>query len=252
MSELAPPRVSVVITAYDEGEQIITCLGRIFEAVTIPCEVLVVYDDPDDSTAAYAEKYADEDPRVVPTLNTYGRGPARAIRYGVDRATAPVVVVTMADLCDDPWAIDPMVRLVERGVAVAAASRYMEGGQQCGGPWLKGKLSRVAGLSLRLFAGVGTHDATNSFKAYSRDFIQSVGIESDHGFEVGLELVAKARRLRLPIAEVPTVWLERNAGQSNFQLVSWLPNYLRWFLFAFGGRLTPDQIRSRAAGAVGT
>jgi len=51
-------------------------------------------------------------------------------------------------------------------------------------------------VALHLVARVGTHDATNSFKAYSRDFIQQVGIESDAGFEMGIEMVAKARRLK--------------------------------------------------------
>ena len=56
---------------------------------------------------------------------------------------------------------------------------------------------------------MGTWDPTNSFKAYNRAFVDEVGIHSDKGFEVGLELVAKARRLRLPVAEVPTIWLDR-------------------------------------------
>ena len=139
----------------------------------------------------------------MPTLNTYGRGPANAIRFGIDAATAPVVVVTMADGSDDPRQIDPLARLVERGVVVAAASRYMHGGQQVGGPFFKGLCRRIAGLSLYWFARVGTRDATNSFKAYDRDFVREVGIESDAGFEIGLELVAKARRHRLPVAELP-------------------------------------------------
>ena len=180
------------------------------------------------------EKYAHSDARVVPSLNTYGPGPARAIRYGFAKAQADVVVVTMADGCDDPMQIDPLVRLVERGVVVAAASRYMRGGQQIGGPVLKNTLSRLAGLSLHLLTRVGTRDATNSFKAYSAEFIRKVGIESDHGFEVGLELVAKARRHRLRVAELPTIWLERSFGQSNFQLTRWIPRYLRWYLYAFG------------------
>ena len=87
--------------------------------------------------------------------------------------------MTMADGCDDPRQIDQLVRLVERGVVVAAASRYSRGGQQVGGPFLKGSLSRLAGLSLALFARVGTRDATNSFKAYDVDFIRAVGIDSD-------------------------------------------------------------------------
>jgi dolichol-phosphate mannosyltransferase len=236
------PRVSVVVTAYNEGEAIVTCLDRILEAVSLPSEVLVVYDTPDDTTAKFVERYAENEPRVVPTLNTYGRGPARAIRYGIDHARADVVVVTMADGCDDPAQIDQLARLVERGVVVAAASRYARGGQQVGGPAMKGFLSRLAGVTLHLFARVGTRDATNSFKAYSADFVRRVGIESDAGFEVGLELVAKARRLRLPIAEVPTIWLDRSFGVSNFKLVKWLPKYLRWYRFAFGSRLTLEQL----------
>ena len=240
------PRVSIVVTAYNEGEGIIPCLDRILESITLPCEVLVVYDSPNDATAPWAEKYAAQDERVIPTLNTYGRGPANAIRYGFDHARADVVVVTMADGCDDPGQIDQLARLVERGVVVAAASRYTRGGQQVGGPALKSLLSRLAGSTLRLFARVGTWDATNSFKAYSRDFVAQVGIDSDAGFEVGLELVAKARRLRLPVAEVPTIWLDRTFGVSNFKLAKWLPRYLHWYRFAFGPKLTLDQVRSHA------
>lgn len=241
------PRVSVVVTAYNEGEQIVPFLERLLESIQLACEVLVVFDSPDDTTAPWVEKYQRQDPRVVPVLNTYGRGPARAIRFGFDQAAADVVVVTMADGCDDPMQIDPLVRLVERGVVVAAASRYMRGGRQIGGPFLKSALSRLAGRTLYLFGRVGTRDATNSFKAYSVDFVRSVGIESDAGFEVGLELVSKARRRRLPVAELPTIWLERTHGQSNFKLGSWIPHYLRWYLHAFGPRQVPTTPRGKSS-----
>lgn len=239
------PRVSIVIPVFNEDASIVHTLDRIFESVQLPCEVLVVYDSPEDTTAPVVTDYSLTDDRVKPTLNTYGRGPANAIRFGIDHATADVVVVTMADGSDDPQQIDELTRLVERGVVVAAASRYMPGGQQVGGPALKGFLSRMAGSFLFLFCRVGTRDATNSFKAYSRDFVESVQIDSRHGFEIGLELTAKAKRLRLPVAEVPTIWLDRQAGLSHFKLASWIPHYLHWFWFAFGPRLTVDQLRRR-------
>jgi dolichol-phosphate mannosyltransferase len=238
------PRVSVIIPAYNEGETINSCLERILANVKSSCEVLVVYDTPEDTTAEYVEKYAAEDPRVVPTLNTFGRGPANAIRFGIEAAKAPTVVVTMADGSDDPGQIDPMVSLVERGCVVVAASRYMPGGQQVGGPAVKSLLSRGAGLSLWMFARVGTRDATNSFKAYNTDFVRQVGIDSRAGFEIGLELVAKARRLRRPVAELPTIWLDRTEGASNFQFRKWLPAYLRWYRFAYGPALEPGHLRA--------
>jgi dolichol-phosphate mannosyltransferase len=241
------PRVSIVIPAYNEGEGIVACLDRIIEAVSLPCEVLVVFDFPDDTTVPYLEKYAREEPRLVPTLNTYGRGPARAIRFGVDNAASDVVVVTMADGSDDPHQIEELVRLVDRGAVIASASRYARGGQLVGGPRFKGFLSRIAGLTLHWFAGVGTRDATNSYKAYSTAFLRRAGIDSDSGFEMGIEMVAKARRLRLPVAEIPTVWLDRTTGESNFRVARWIPKYLRWYRFAFGPRLTPAGLRAKAA-----
>jgi dolichol-phosphate mannosyltransferase len=239
------PRVTVVIPAYNEGPDIVPVLDRLIEAVTLPCEVLVVVDFPEDTTIAALEPYAGrQQPAIRAVVNDYGRGPAHAIRYGIHQAVAPVVVVTMADGCDDPRQIDELTRLVERGVVVAAASRYMPGGQQVGGPMLKSLLSRNAGRSLHWFARVGTRDATNSFKAYDRDFVERVGIESRDGFEIGLELTAKARRLRLPVAEIPTIWLDRQAGVSNFKIAQWLPKYLRWYRFAYGPRLDlpPDRL----------
>jgi dolichol-phosphate mannosyltransferase len=238
------PQLSVVIPAYNEGDHILPVLDRIFEAVHLPCEVLVVVDAPEDTTVPVVDEYSLKEPRLRCVINTYGRGPANAIRFGIDAAAAPVAVVTMADGCDDPRQIDDLARLVDRGVAVAAASRYMPGGQQVGGPGLKGMMSRSAGRSLRLLAHIGTRDATNSFKAYSTEFVRSVGIDSRDGFELGIELTAKARRMRLPVAEIPTIWLDRQAGVSNFRVAKWIPGYLRWYRFAFGPRLTAAQIRA--------
>jgi len=238
-------RVSVVLPVYDEGEGIVAVLDRILQAVRLPCEILVVYDDPDDSTLPYLEKYAESEPRVIPTLNSHGIGPARAIRTGIEQARAPVAVVTMADGSDDPEQIDQLCNLVDRGVVIAAASRYMSGGQQIGGPPLKSLLSHLAGISLYWIGRVGTRDATNSFKAYSTRFVSDVGIDSDSGFELGIELVAKARRLRRPVAEIPTIWLERASGRSSFEMLRWVPRYLEWYRFAFGPPLTLEQLRAR-------
>jgi dolichol-phosphate mannosyltransferase len=232
--------------ARDEAALIGPVLDRLMNAVTLPCEVLVVVDSPADATAAAVQRYAATEPAVSCLVSCYGNGPAQAIRSGVVAAMAPVLVVTMADGSDDPAQIDQLAGLVERGAVVAAASRYSPGGRQLGGQWPKCTLSRLAGRSLQLLARPGTRDATNSFKAYSAGFVASVGIDSRHGFEVGIELTAKARRLRLPVAELPTTWSARPAGRSSFRLIRWLPRYLRWYAFCFGPRLTEAQVRARA------
>jgi hypothetical protein len=119
----------------------------------------------------------------------------------------------------------------------------MPGGRQVGGPRLKRLLSRIAGLTLHWFARVPTHDPTNNFKLYSRRFLDSVDVESSAGFELALELTVKATLARRRVAEVPTTWRDRTAGQSNFKLRQWLPHYLHWYRVAFLGRFG----RSRSA-----
>jgi hypothetical protein len=47
------------------------------------------------------------------------------------------------------------------------------------------------------------------------------------------------------VAEIPTIWLDRQAGVSNFKLAQWIPKYLRWYRFAFGPRLHLSELRDR-------
>lgn len=225
---------TIVIPAFREDESIKGVLNRIAREVNVSFECLIVTDSEDDPTNKIVNDYHAIDNRFKVSINKYGRGPAKAIRWGIDSSSNEVVVVTMADGSDDPADIDKLVKLLDRGVVLAAASRYMPGGQQVGAPLLKSLLSRLAGISLFYLRRVGTRDATNSFKAYDKKFINKVGIESIDGFELGLELVSKAKRLRLPVAEIPTIWIEREKGVSNFKIFRWLPRYLKWYFFAFG------------------
>jgi hypothetical protein len=187
-----------------------------------------------------ARELAAKDPRVQLVKNE-GRGVLGALKTGMLRPKSGAVLVTMADLSDDHGCVDEMYALYRQGCAVVSASRYARGGAQRGGPVVKALLSRTAGASLRLLAGVPTWDATNNFKLYSREFLQTVDIESEGGFELALELTVKAHLQGRRIAELPTVWTDRVAGKSNFKLMKWLPHYLRWYTLGVRGRLAPHR-----------
>lgn len=233
-------KASIIIPAFDESENINRVLDELASLEDIDLEIIVVVDSESDSTTQSISSTPREPLITKCLVQTYGGGPANAIRFGIDSATSPCIVIMMADGSDDAQDIPRMVSLIGRGVVIASASRYMSGGQQIGGPRLKKFLSRFAGNILFKVAGVGTHDATNSFKAYSKSFVDFVGIESRSGFEIGIELVSKAHRLRQPIAEVPTIWLDRETGESKFQLFKWAPKYLKWFINCFG----PKRVKS--------
>ena len=101
---------------------------------------------------------------------------------------------------------------------------------------LRGKVNeRTAGLMLRWFGRFPTHDATNNFRLYDAAFVREVGIESTGGFEVAIELTAKAFRRGLRVGEVPTTWRDRAAGESRFRMWRWIPRYLRWWFYALIG-----------------
>lgn len=229
--------LSIVIPVYNEPDNIGSTLQRIESAVRTPHEILVVYDFDADTTVPVVRDLQAELPSVRLHRNDIGRGVLNAMKAGIAASTAPLVLITMADGSDEMDRVDEMVRFGNEGAAVVAASRYMKGGGQVGGPLLKRLLSRAAGLSLHWLAGVPIHDATNNFKLYRRDFLDSVTIESTGGFELAIELTAKAARAGLPMAEVPTTWRDRTAGQSRFKLRAWLPKYLRWYLHIYRGRL---------------
>jgi dolichol-phosphate mannosyltransferase len=231
------PELAIVLPVYNEGDAVEPVLRALSIAVETPHELVVVYDFDEDTTVPVVARLAGEIPNLRALRNDLGRGVLNAMRAGIAGTDAPFVLISMADGSDDPTIVDPMVALARDGADVVSASRYMRGGRQIGGPPLKRLMSRTAGLSLHWFAGVPTHDPTNNFKLYSRRFLEAVAIESTAGFELALELTVKATLLDRRVAELPTTWRDRTAGQSNFKLRKWLPHYLHWYRVAFVGRV---------------
>jgi glycosyltransferase involved in cell wall biosynthesis len=232
-----PPVVDFVMPVFNEGGNIAGALDELDRHVAIPKRVLVVYDFDEDDTVPVVGALLPRYPWVELHRNTLGRGVVNAIRAGIAATSAEVVIVTMADLSDDLSAVPRMVELIRSGgYDIVCASRYMRGGRQIGGPWLKGLMSRTAGVSLRWLAGFPTHDATNAFRAYRRSVLAAFPIESEGGFAYSLEITAKAHAAGRRIAEVPSTWRDRSAGKSQFKLRAWLPHYLRWYFYALTHR----------------
>ena len=225
------PQLSIVLPVYNEADNIEPVLRGLERAVRTPHEVIVVYDFDEDTTLPVVRRLAL--PNVRLERNGLGRGVLNAMRAGIRAARGELVLISMADGSDEPEVVDQMVALAAQGADVVAASRYMRGGRQIGGPPIKALLSRLAGLSLHHLARIPIHDATSNFRLYRRSFLEQVEIESEAGFELALELTVKAHRRGLKLAEVPTVWRDRTAGTSRFQLRRWLPHYVRWYLRAF-------------------
>jgi len=235
--------LQIIIPVYNEGENIAKTLGEIEDKIATPHAILIVYDFDEDNTIPVVQDMARQRPAMKVSLvkNRYGRGVLNAIRTGFDSVADGVVLVVMADSSDDLPVVDRMLEKINQGYDIVCGSRYMKGGKQIGGPVIKGLLSKVAGRSLHIMAGIPTHDISNSFKMYRKSVLTDVRIESRAGFVIGMEIVVKAFFKGYRITEVPSTWLDRTAGKSRFKLMKWLPGYMRWYLYALTKRLKHGQ-----------
>ncbi|HET6454666.1 MAG TPA: glycosyltransferase [Armatimonadota bacterium] len=227
--------LSLVVPVYNEADNMPALFEAVEKDIGTDAEILICYDFDEDNTLPAVRERMSKFPNLRLVKNQYGRGPLGAIKSGFSAGTKPAVIVVMADLSDDLSCVPQMLQLFQQGCRVVAGSRYMKGGKQIGGPFVKKMLSRLAGASLHYLVRLGTRDATNSFRLYSKEYLQSVEIESDGGFELGLELTVKAHLRGLKVGEVPCTWTDRVAGKSRFQLKKWLPKYMRWYWHAVRG-----------------
>ncbi len=226
--------LSVVCPAYNEAGNIERLMDALQASTSVPLELLIVYDHEEDNTAPRVSSISTRYPFEIRLLkNKFGAGALNALRTGFMESRGEAVLVVMADLSDDFSVVDEMYHLVTTAdFDIVCGSRYMSGGRQIGGPLLKKSLSRIIGISLHYLTGLPTHDVTNSFKMYKRQFLNGVKIESKGGFEIGMELVVKAFINGAKITELPATWRDRSAGKSHFRMWRWAPNYLGWYLYA--------------------
>lgn len=223
--------LDIVIPVYQEGRNILATLESLEQHVKTRHRVLLCYDHDDDDTLQASATRSWSFP-VVPVKNR-GRGAHGAVVTGFAESTASCVLVFPADDDYNARRLDEMVAKLKEGNEIVCASRFIPGGSMVGCPFVKALLVRTAAFTLHHFAGIPTHDASNGFRLFSRRVIDSIPIESSQGFTYSLELLVKAHRLGLPIAEVPVDWFQRKHGESRFAVTKWLPAYLVWYRYAF-------------------
>lgn len=233
-AESAPQRLDIVIPVYNEGANIVTTLRAIAREARTPRRVLICYDREDDNTLPAIEQNRDAfGGMTIEFVRNRGRGAHGAVLTGFATSDAPFVLVYPADDDYNAAILDLMVAEAAKGRDIICASRFMAGGSMVGCPWLKAVLVRAANFTLYHLARIPTHDASNGSRLFSRRVVTEIPIESERGFCYSIELLVKCHRLGWRIGEVPAHWFERTQGASRFQVIRWLPGYLRWYGYAF-------------------
>ena len=224
-------RLTIVIPAHNEEASLCATISGIESIVTIVHEIVVVNDYSLDNTVKVVKELSDKFNNLRMVDNDAEKGFTSAIKKGFSEVKSEMVVLVMADSCDDPQSINMMYQKMSEGYDVVCASRYMQGGKKIGGRFFQTVLSKFAGLSIRFLTSIPTHDACNAFKMYRKEALDSIEI-NEAGFAASLEIVVKLFLKGFKVTEIPTVWKDRVAGVSSFNIFRVLSNYLHWYFWA--------------------
>jgi len=229
-------KLSIVIPAHNEEENIGQVIRQVEDKIKFPFDLIVVNDHSTDKTAEIVSGLAKEFNNIILAENKLAGGFANAVKAGLASVKTEIVVPVMGDLCDDLGTIPLMFEKIKEGFDVVCGARYIKGGSRIGGSKIKGFFSFFVGRTMAMFTGIPTRDIANAFKMYRKEVIQGIDIEST-GFEISMEMALKAYFKGFRIAEVPTVWREREKGKSSFKMFNLTPNYSRWYLWAIKRKL---------------
>jgi len=231
--DAAPPRVSVLVPARNEAEnvpELAARVGRAFAGLGLAAgegELLFVDDGSTDGTGAIADALCASYPFLRVVHHRRNRGLTAALQTGFRAVRGDYVLFLPADLESDPETDIPLLfGKLEEGYDVVAGWRQ---GRKEGKVFASGIYNAVS----RALFGLTLHDM-NWIKGFRREVIASLPpLRSDwHRF-----LLHIAAHQGYRIGETPTPWQRRRAGRSKFGFsripISFLDVIVIWFLLTF-------------------
>jgi undecaprenyl-phosphate 4-deoxy-4-formamido-L-arabinose transferase len=168
----AAPEVSVVVTLYNEADNVEELVSRSLTAlggVGLPFELILVDDGSVDGTFSRVERLHDRDQRVrgIRFKRNFGQHPA--MHAGLSRARGEILVTMDGDLQNPPEDLPKLVAAVQRGYDVASGRRSARRDS-----WGRTLPSRLINGMLRRFTHVAISDFGCAFNAYRRSAIEPV------------------------------------------------------------------------------
>jgi glycosyltransferase involved in cell wall biosynthesis len=218
--ELFAPRaesadVSVVIPCLNEAQSIAFCVDKALSAfveIGIVGEVVVSDNGSTDGSIEIAEAHG---ARVVhATVKGYGN----ALRKGIEEARGNFVIMGDADDSYDFSELPKFVAKWREGYELVMGNRFAGGIKPGAMPWshqLVGNPGLTAILNRFFHAGVG--DAYCGMRGFTKRVYERIDPRTT-GMEFALELIIKASKLGVRIAEVPvTLWPDKRGRQPHLR-----------------------------------
>jgi len=230
----APPRpldptktagLTLILPAFNEeaviGDAIREAAGAL-PRLAIRYEILVVDDGSSDDTFAVAMGEATRHRHVRVLRHETNRGYGAALRTGFEAASLPLVAFTDADCQFDLMDLARMTHLTDDYPIVAG---YRLNRQD---PRLRLLYSWGYNRLIRLLLGTQVRDCDCALKIFRCDAVRHILPEAT-GFFVNAEMLARASRRGLAVAEVGVRHRPRRGGSSKVSIMD-IPKVLRALL----------------------
>lgn len=232
--------LTILLPVRNEGANLEVMLKVLKAVVEAEHEVIVVCDDPKDTSIPVVESAREAYPQCRLVLNDRGRGILNALASGVSAARGRYVLIFAADEIGPVLALGDMLALAREGCDFVSVTRYAHGGRRLGGSRIGGLLSRLANALFWLSGGAFT-DSTTGIKLFRRDVFERLGLDSTVGWSVAFQMAINAQLAGLRLGEVPIASIDRlYGGESTFRLGPWTKQYMKLFL---GGLARARELR---------
>ncbi|EFV13940.1 polyprenol monophosphomannose synthase [Segniliparus rugosus] len=214
-----PKRTLVIVPTYNERENIVRILPRLFTS-NPDVEALVVDDGSPDGTGQIVDELAKDEPRlhVMHRTGKGGLGSAyiAGFHWGLERCFS-VLVEMDADGSHAPEQLPRLLEKIDVGADLVIGSRYVPGGTVVNWPKQREILSRGANIYARLALGTHVRDITGGFRAYRAEVLRKIDLAAveSRGYCFQIDLAWRAQLAGFTVAEAPITFTEREIGYSK-------------------------------------
>ncbi len=210
--------LSVVIPCYNEEERLPRTIERIegfLDGKKSPYELILVDDGSADGTRRVMDEAVQRHASVRVEALPRNRGKGRALAIGVKAAKGDEILVTDADLSTPIEELDKLQAALENGAGVAIGSRALRGSRvEVSQPVYRVLMGKAFNLIVQTVLLPGIWDTQCGFKLFRADVARGVfGALITDGFGYDPEVLYRARKQGVKIAEVPVVW--RNSAPTK-------------------------------------
>ena len=225
---------SIVSPMYNEESNIastVETIDQVMAGTGMSWELILVNDGSTDRTQEVAEEIAQRLPHVKLLSYQPNRGRGKALRTGFAEARGKYIITIESDLSWEASLMPKMLELLEVGEAdMVLASPYSRGGRVEGVPPARLLISRLGNFVLSFILPGGFKMVTQMFRAYRREVIDSLELESDDK-EIHLEILSKALSIGYRAKELPAVLRSRGSGKSKFKFGKVAASHLAFSYF---------------------